>query len=348
MSLGTHIVNFLRQRQRGSVWLAKAGIVPMLRYAVAVASALASCLGAQAQAPAPHVGVILQGGAWYAMVEGLRAGLKEQHLEEGKHFALKIRDTGGDLRAVEVAARTFEQEKVALIFTAATSVSVAAKRATANTPLVFAAGTDPVAVGLVESVRSPEGRTTGVHFSAGDVTGKRLELLKEMVPGLARVVTFYNPQNPSAIESSKVGREAARLLKIEFFERHVFTPEELQAALEALKPGEADAYVAVADALVDSHAHLIIETARAKRLPTMFYEEIIAARGGLASYGVSFPEVGRLAGKYVGRILRGTQPGDLPVERMTALTFVVNLTTSQQIGLSIPVTVLSRADRLVD
>jgi len=282
------------------------------------------------------------------MVEGLKVGLKAHGLEEGKHFILRIRDTAGDLNAVEEAAQAFERDQVALIFTAATSVSVAAKNATGRTPIVFAAGTDPVMVGLVDSVRLPGGRITGVHFSAGDVTAKRFELLREMVPKLARVVTFYNPKSLPALESAGRGREAARLLNIEFLERYVSTVQELQAGLEELRPGEADGYVAVADALVDSHAHLIIDTARAKRLPTIFYEESIAASGGLASYGVDFRAVGGLAAKYVARILGGSPPGELPIERMTALSFVVNLSTAQQIGLSIPAAVLARADKLVD
>ena len=237
---------------------------------------------------------------------------------------------------------------MALIFTAATSVAVAAKNATGTTPIVFGAGTDPVIEGLVDSVRLPGGRITGVHFSAGDVTAKRFELLREMVPKLARVVTFCNPKSLPALESAGRGQEAARLLNIEFLERHVSTAQELQAALDELRPGEADGYVAVADALVDSHAHLIIDTARVKRLPTIFYEESIAARGGLASYGVDFRAVGSVAAKYVARILGGSPPGELPIERMTALSFVVNLSTAQQIGLSIPAAVLARADKLVD
>jgi len=135
-----------------------------LRTFVAIACIAISSLPASAQTPARLVGVILQGGPWYAMVEGLKVGLKAHGLEEGKHFTLRIRDTAGDLNAVEEAAQAFERDQVALIFTAATSVTVAAKNATGRTPIVFAAGTDPVMVGLVDSVRLPGGRITGVHF----------------------------------------------------------------------------------------------------------------------------------------------------------------------------------------
>ena len=292
----------------------------VLRCAAVLVAALASLVQAQAQTPAPpQVGVILQGGPWYAMVEGLRAGLRDLDLKEGKDYVLSIRDTGGDLNAVGDAARVFERDKAALIFTAATSVSLAAKKATVSTPVVFAAGTDPVVVGLVQSIRAPGGRITGVQFSTGEVSGKRLELLRDMVPKLARVVTFYNPQNASSIESAKEGREAARVLGIDFLERHVSTPDELEAALEAFRPGDADAYVAVADALVESRSDLVVEMARVKHLPTLFTQERITERGGLASYGASYPDVGRLSAKYVQRILSGADPAELPVERVTGL-----------------------------
>ena len=166
----------------------------MLRDTIIVTGFLASTAFANAQVASPaQIGVILQGGPWYAMVDGLKTGLKELKLHDGQHFALVIRDTRGDLNAVAEAAREFESAKVRLIFTASTSVSVVAHRATATTAIVFGAGTDPVSVGLVKSLRMPGGRASGVHFWITEITGKRLELLREMIPALKRVVTFYNP-----------------------------------------------------------------------------------------------------------------------------------------------------------
>ena len=136
-----------------------------------------------------------------------------------------------------------------------------------------------------------------MHFWITEITGKRLELLREMIPTLKRVVTFYNPTNPSAVQSVKEGQRAAQSLGLELAERHVSTPEELRAALEVLKLGDMDAYVAVADAMVDSNAGLIIEMAKTKKLPTMFYEESLTVAGGLASYSADFHEVGRLSAK---------------------------------------------------
>ena len=299
------------------------------------------------QAKVYRVGVILQGGLFYAMVDGLRDGLKELGFVEGKQFLLEIRDTRGDLEAVDETARSLEREKVNLLYTVTTSVTIAASRSTANTPIVFNAGTDPTIVGLVESFAKPGGRLTGVHFLTTDLTGKRLEILRDLFPKLHRVVTFYNPSNPSATESAKQGREAARHLQVQFIERHVASVKELQAALLTLRAGEADAYVDVSDAMVASQGQLIIDTAKAKRLPTMFQEQSPVAKGGLASYGVSYHEVGRLSAKYIQRILTGTRSQDLPVETVRKIDLVLNLRTAREIGLTVPPNVLTQADRVI-
>jgi putative ABC transport system substrate-binding protein len=300
------------------------------------------------QSEIPRLGVILQGGPFWAVVDGLREGLREQRLVEGKQFALEVHDTGGDLKVVEEKARSLERQKVALIFTVATSVTVAARQATASVPIVFCAGTDPVAVGLVESFPKPGGRLTGVHFLSTDVTGKRLELLKQIVPKLQRVVTFYDPRNPSAMESAKQGREAAQRLRVELMERHVASAEELRAALQSLRPGEVDGYLAVSDAMVDRHAQAIIDAANAKRLPTMFYFDSLVAGGGLASYSVNFHELGRQSAKHVGRVLAGASPKDLPVESVDRFTLVISMKTAQRIGLMIPQSILLQADKVLE
>ena len=142
-------------------------------------------------------------------MDGLRAGLKQLGLEEGKQFTLAIRDTKGDAKAAEEAAKNLEKEKVNLLYTTQTSVTVATKRVTADIPIVFCAGADPVDLGLVESFAKPGGRLTGVFYRDTDLTGKRLELLKEIVPKLRRVVTFYDPNNPVSVESAKLVRETA-------------------------------------------------------------------------------------------------------------------------------------------
>ena len=282
------------------------------------------------------------------MYDGLRQGLRELGLEEGKHIVLDIRDTKGDLKAVGEAARDLERRKVDLICTGGASVTMAAKRATAQTPIVFFAGADPVAAGLVESFAKPGGRLTGVHGRGTDLTAKRLEVLKEMIPRLRRVVTFYDPGNAVARENARLGREAARQLGVQFVERHVGSIEELRLSLQGLKPREVDAYFQVSDAMVTSQALLIIDAARVMRLPTIFHETSLVAKGALASYGPSFRQVGRMLAKYVQRILAGTHPRDLPVESYDKIELALNLRTAREIGLTIPPSVRIRADTVIE
>jgi putative ABC transport system substrate-binding protein len=302
-----------------------------------------------AQQPKTYrVGVITAGGVWYETIDGLRVGLRKLGLEEGKQLVLDIRDTKGDVKLAEKAARNFEREKVDLIYTTQTSVTIAAKRATADIPIVFCAGADPVVLGLVDSFAKPGGRLVGVYEPGTDLTAKRLEILKEIVPKLRRIVTFYDPRNPVAIESAKLARdEVARLRGVEFVERHFASIEELQADIRALRAGELDAFFQLSDAMVSNQAQLIIDTARVKRLPTMFLDHSSVIKGGLASYAVSRHEVGRVSAKYVQRILTGVKPKDLPVEGIDKIDLVINLKTAKQIGLTIPPNVLVRANKVI-
>jgi putative tryptophan/tyrosine transport system substrate-binding protein len=300
------------------------------------------------QAHVYRVGVVFQGGAQSPTIDGLRDGLRELGLEEGKQFLLHVRDAKGDLKSVEAAARSLEAEKVDLIFAMGTSVTLAAKRATKRVPIVFYAGSDPVSFGLVESFRKPGGRLTGIHRQSTDLTAKRLELLKEMIPRLRRVVTFYSPDNPIAQQSVKIARDAARQLKLELVERPVASVGELRAGLRALRPGEADAFFYTSDAMVTSQTELIVEMAKAKRLPTMSQNTDSVAKGALAAYGESFYTVGRLSSKLVQRVLLGANPGDLPVEQLDRVHFAINLKTAKALGLTIPQSVLARADEVIE
>jgi putative tryptophan/tyrosine transport system substrate-binding protein len=308
----------------------------------------ALCFSADAQQPKLYrIGVLLPGEQWHEIVDGLRVGLRELGIEEGKQFVLSIRDWKGDAKMAEEAARKFEQEKVSLIYTTSTNSTVAARRATAEIPIVFCAGTDPVVVGLVDSFANPGGRLTGVYNRSTELTGKRLEILKEIVPKLRRVVTFYDPRRPTTIESSKLARETTRQMAIQFVERHVVSVEELQAGVRALKAGEFDAYLAMAEPMATNQSQLIIDTARVKKLPTMFNFPSEVIKGGLATYSASFHQVGRVSAKYVQRILTGVKPKDLPVEGVDKIEFVINLKTAKDIGLTVPPNVLVRADRVI-
>lgn len=295
-----------------------------------------------------QIGVILHGGAYRAAVGGLREGLRSSGLEEGKQWVFEVRETKGDLNAVEEAARDLARRRVDLLYTVAGSVTRRAVRATSELPIVFAVGSDPLTLGLVQSLTRPGTRLTGVHFLLTDLTPKRLQLLKEIVPNARRVVTFYDPKNKGAAEATRLAREAAATLGMAIIERHVGSVDDLHRGVQALKPGEFDAYFFTSDAMVASQSQFIIDTARTKRLPTMFHEPSTVTEGGLASYGLSFREVGRLSARYVVRIMGGARPHDLPVERVDRLELAINLKTAKALGLAIPPSVLLRADHVIE
>jgi len=308
---------------------------------------LAHCPSANAQQKVHRIGVLFPGGPWYEAVDGLRVGLKEIGLEEGKQFSLVIGDMKGNSKAAEEAAKNFEREKVNVIYALGTSAITAATAVTADVPIVFCIGSDPVAMGLVESFVRPGGRLTGIHFVNRDLTAKRLEILKEILPKASRVLTFYDPGSRIATESAKLGREEAKRLGIKFIERHVTSVDELKKSLQGLKAGEADVFFYTIDPLVISQAQLVIDTAKGKKLATMFQEQSLVTKGALASYGQNYHELGRLSAKYVQKVLSGTPPRDLRIETVEDVELAINLKTAKDLGLTIPPNVLARAKRVI-
>jgi putative ABC transport system substrate-binding protein len=308
----------------------------------------ALCSSVEAQrAKVYRIGALFPGGPLSETIDGLRGGLGELGLEEGKKFTLAIVDTKGDAKTAEEAARNFEREKFDVIYVLTIPVVTPAKAALTNIPVVFCVGTDPVAMGLVDSFVKPGGRLTGVYYLVTDLTAKRLEILKEILPKLSRVVTFYNPGDRVAPGAAKLAREEARRLGLKFIERHVTSVEELRKVLQALKPGEADAYFYVPDVMVIGQVQLIIDAAKSKKLPTMFHERSLVAKGSLASYGQNYHEIGRVSAKYVQRVLSGVQPRDLKVETIDDVELAMNLQTAKQLGLTIPPNVLARARKVI-
>ncbi len=301
----------------------------------------------EAQAPVYRLGVIHPGGPYVEVVEGLREGLKQLGLEEPQNVVWHVRTTRVDSKPVEEAVQSLVREKVGVIYTVGTTITREAKRAGPNVPIVFCVGTDPVLFKLVESFANPGGRLTGVHYLTTDLTAKRFEVLTRILPKLRRVLIIYNPDNPTPQESVKVARQTAKQLRLELVERHVRTRDEIQASLQALKPGEVDAFFYVSDSNIGSHSKLVIEAARAIKLPTMFHERMTVASGALASYGVNYREIGRLSARHVQRVLTGADPKDLPVENIDRLEFVLNLQTARELNLTIPQTVVLRADHVI-
>lgn len=305
------------------------------------------CLPAYAQQPKLHrIGVIMPGEALSTTIDGLRQGLKDLGLQEGKQYTLTIKDTQGEVKAATQAAKTLEQEKVDMIYALTIPAAAAAKESTAKIPIVFSVGSDPVAGGLVDSFAKPGGRLTGVHYLVKDLTAKRLELLKEILPKLSRVIIFYDPGERVSAESAELARQEAKRLGLRFVEQHATSVDQLRSALQALKAGEADAYFYTPTTTVLSQAQLVIDTAKAKKLPTMFQDQSLVERGALASYGQNYREIGRLSAKYVQRVLSGTLPGDLKIETVDNVELAINLQTAKQLGVSIPPQLLARAKKV--
>jgi ABC-type uncharacterized transport system substrate-binding protein len=294
-----------------------------------------------------RIGILHPGGSQYETLDGLRQGLRELGLNEGKELILDIRDVKGDASTAEKEASALERENVSLIYALTTTVITKAKAATTKVPIVFGIGSDPVTGGLVDSFARPGGRLTGVHYLVRDLTGKRLEILKEILPKTSRVLTFYDPTNRVPAEGATLARDEAKRLGIKLIERHVRSVEELKTELQKLKAGDADAFLFAPDPMVGSQSQLIIDAARARKLPTMFQEQSLVAKGALAAYGQNYQEIGRLSAKYVQQILDGANPKDIKIATVDSVELAINLQTAKLLGVTIPPQVLARAKKVI-
>ena len=307
----------------------------------------AGWIPALAQQRPKVVGVLLQGGAYRVGLDGLRQVLETDAPRDS--IRLLVRESGGDRDAIKKAAAELEKDGADLLVTFSTTVSIAAKEVTQRIPIVFVAGSDPVEYRLIQSISHPGDRLTGVASFRTEITPKRFALLKEMIPGLKRVMTFHNPSSPdSVVAGLDHARKAAAALGIDLLVREVHAPAEVRAALDGIVPGEADAFFFPNDSMILSESQTIIERATALRMSTMAQYLGLVSDGALAGYGLDFRDEGRLAAKYVLRILGGTSPSELPVEVNERHILGVNLRTARALGLTIPPTLLARADEVIE
>lgn len=280
-------------------------------------------------------------------VKGLRDGLKELGYKEGENIVVEMRDGKGDRGALKSMANELVSKKVDLIFTTGTRASQIAKAATSEIPIVFRHPADPVTLGLVKSMTRPEGNITGVAALALQMTEKRLEVMKQVIPGVRRLLIFYDSNDRFSRENFAFVRKSVEKLGLGVVEHGIKTAEELKKSLENVQKAEGDALFQIPDDLVESQADFIFETARQKKLPNMFNEEHWAIKGALSAYGPSYYQMGRQAARLADQILKGAKPGDLPVERANKFDLVINYRTARAIGLSIPPEVLKSADRVI-
>jgi putative ABC transport system substrate-binding protein len=282
-----------------------------------------------------------------ANLDAFRQGLREFGYVEGQNVVIDYRYTEGrDDRLADLATELVRL-KVDLILTRGTPAALAAKQATGTIPVVMAASGDPLGTGIVASLARPGGNVTGLSAFVRDLQAKRVELLSEMVPGIARVAGLFNMSNPALPLEWKEVEMAARSLGIQPQLLDVRTPEDLGRAFDAAITQRADALVVGIDGLTQTHRRPIADLAAQHRLPAIYAGREFVDAGGLISYGVSYADLYYRAASFVNKIFKGTKPADLPVEQPTTFELVINLKTAQALGLTIPPTLLFQADEVI-
>ncbi len=307
---------------------------------------LADGAGAAERSAPILIGAVTESWGPTPAIIGLRDGLRELGYRENEQFVIGVRFTQGDPAALPSAVRELAQQGVDFIFASEQNALKAAQAATNRIPIVFAGGGDPVGLGHIQSFARPGGNITGVTELDLELVPKRLEVFREIIPGLKRVLFPYHATDAYALSAVKVYREAARRLGIALVERPVRSQEEAQAALAKVRKADVDGIVAPR-LLSLNIPGFVLEATTQRALPTIFQAPFYVERGGLASYGPSFHESGRQAARLVDKILRGTNPAGIPVEVNTKLELTINLKTARALGLTIAPEVLYRADRLI-
>jgi putative ABC transport system substrate-binding protein len=309
------------------------------------------CASAKAQqaGKVPTVGVLLAlpHSAISDRIQAFQHGLSQLGYVEGKNMIVEYRYADGKFDRLPDLAKELATLKVDVIVTGGPTATRPAKKATATIPIVMAQDTDPIGNGFVESLARPGGNITGLSNYHPDLTGKQLELLKEIVPKLTRVAVLGNSKEPGNVQAIQETKLAGTGLKLQLRYLDVQNPHEIKNAFEAAIKERADALLILSSPLATSHRTELAQLALKNRLPTMYQVSESVEAGGLMTYGVSTADLWRRAATYVDKILRGAKPADLPVEQPTKFELVINLKTAKQIGLTIPPTVLARADRVI-
>jgi putative tryptophan/tyrosine transport system substrate-binding protein len=304
--------------------------------------------GAQQQARLPTVGFLgaATPSAWGPYTAAFVARLRELGWIEGRTIAIEYRWADGRAERYAAIAAEFVQRKVDVIVTSGTAAG-AVKLATSVIPIVFAVAVEPLSSGLVANLARPGGNLTGLSSQTGDLGGKRLDLLREVVPGLRRLAIMGNADySASMLEMGEV-QAAARALGVEVVTLEVRRAEDFAPAFQALRQ-RADALYISSESLISANRVRIVILALAERIPTIYGERMHAEAGGLMAYGANLPDLFRRSAEYVDKILRGAKPGDLPVEQPIKFDLVINLITAKALGLEVPPTLLARADEVIE
>ena len=315
-----------------------------------VAAALTPMPGfAQPATKVARIGFLIPASAssYASRVEALRAGLRDLGYVEGRNLLIEFRVADGKYdRLVDLAAELVRLE-VEIIVTGGTPGTRAAKQATATIPIVMAVSGDAVATGLIASLARPGGNITGTTYFDPELHAKRLELLKATVPRATRIGTLINPDNPQTMASTLPAlRRAAESMKVELFLFEARSPSEFEGAISAMTKERVEAVEIADDPMFLGNLRAIADIVASRRLPSTGAKEFAEA-GGLLGYGVNFAETFRRAAYFVDKLLKGAKPNDLPVEQATKFELVINLKTAQTLGLTIPQSLLLRADDVI-
>ena len=306
---------------------------------------------AQAQQPTkiPRIGYLAYAplSANTARTEAFRHGLRELEYVEGKNIVIELRSADGKPDRLPSLAAELVRLKVDIIVTTGPSITRAAKEATSTIPIVMTYEADPVGTGFVATLARPGGNITGLSTLAPELSGKRLEILKETVPKLSRVAVLETSTMPGNAQALKEIELAAGALKVKLQYLDVLDPKDIEIAFRAASKERADAVLVLDGGVVNSHRAQVVELAVKNRRPTMYTNSLFVDAGGLMTYGVSITDLDLRAATYVDKILKGRTPADLPVEQPIKFEFVINLKAAKQIGLTIPPNVLARADKVI-
>jgi putative ABC transport system substrate-binding protein len=320
-----------------------------LRFLVTLALLLVP-LASEAQLPGtiPRIAYLsLAPGPWATHSEALVQNLRELGYVEGQHFIMEYRWSAGNLDRLREHAADLVQLGVYIIVTAGPLATRAAKDTTRTIPIVMARDSDPIGDGFVASLGQPGGNITGVSALTRELSAKRLELLKDTVPGLTRVAVLWNPTEVGAAQQLQDTEAAARVLGLEVQPVEIRGLEDFERAFAAARQGRAGGLTILRDAPTLFHRARLVELAAQNRLPTMYYERLFVEAGGLMSYAASDRDMHRRAAYYVDKILQGAKPADLPVEQPTTFELVINLKTAQALGVTIPPTLLFQATEVI-
>ena len=315
-------------------------------------SVLAAPLAAEAQQPVklPRIGVLFAStpAATSHLLDGLRQGLREQGYVEGQHIILESRyGQAGTERMSDVAAELVRL-KVDVLVAATDPATAALKQQTQTIPIVMANSTDPVGTGFVASLARPGGNVTGLSALSPELSGKRLGLLREVIPGLARVAIIWNPDVRGTLFDYKETEVAARSLRLQLQSVEVSRSEDLDRAFSAVTNQRAQALIVqTPNPVLFANRSQIASFAQRTRLPSMYGQKEFADAGGLITYGPNTADMWRRAATYVDKILKGVKPEDLPVQQPTKFELIINLKTAKTLGLTVPQSVLVRADEII-